>query len=58
VSADDDPFIGPRIALTLVDALVGAPMVSHLRMRIGGHHGQKVAAAPIADWCDQTLRAR
>jgi pimeloyl-ACP methyl ester carboxylesterase len=55
---DDDPFIGPHIATSLVDALTpSAPLVTHLRAKVGGHHGQKTAASPIADWVAHTLRA-
>jgi predicted esterase len=50
-STDDDPFIEPFITTSLRDALTAAARVSHQRTPKGGHHGQKIAAAPIAEWC-------
>lgn len=55
-STDDDVFIEPFITTTLRDTLTHASIVSHLRTATGGHHGQKRAAAPIADWFAVTLR--
>jgi pimeloyl-ACP methyl ester carboxylesterase len=56
-STDDDVFIQPFIATSLRDALTHAPRVCHLRTPRGGHHGQKIAAAPIAEWCAAELRS-
>lgn len=56
-STDDDVFIEPFITTSLRDALEHAPRVSHLRTPRGGHHGQKIAAAPIAAWCATELRS-
>jgi pimeloyl-ACP methyl ester carboxylesterase len=50
----DDPFLQPEVGQSMVTALTHAPWVTHLTTPEGGHHGQRFAASPVADWLTDT----
>lgn len=56
VGMDDDALVQPAVTTTLARALTAAVLVTQLRAKTGGHHGQKIAAGPIAAWCANLLK--
>lgn len=49
-SAHDDPLVELAVGMALARDLTGAPLVTHLVRRSGGHYLQKHAAPELAAW--------